>query len=119
MQERILGAGALRAAERRDMAEPSTKRAVHARSTVRDVIRATLYLVDWSPLSGQVAQKLGQAFGVTAAEVLADADTVARWDGQLDDLLVFLEHRHTWVAERALKYLVSLRTALAGEYDTT
>jgi hypothetical protein len=70
------------------------------------------------PISESIAQKLGEVFQVSAADVLADAERVATWDGQLDDLLVSLEQRYGWSAQGALRYLLGIRSALEGELDS-
>jgi hypothetical protein len=78
-----------------------------------------LQAVDPAPISEAVMHKLAQAFELTAQEVLTDAQQIVGWNEPGDDLLVSLERRHAWSAERALRYLVSVRSALAGELDAS
>jgi len=73
--------------------------------------------VEGARISEVVAQKLGRVFTVLPDDVVSDANRSATWHGPADDLLVALEQRHDWNAERALRYLVSVRSALAGELD--
>jgi hypothetical protein len=94
-----------------------SKRRFHGGSTAADAARATFTLVERAPISHAVAEKLGQAFTVASVDVIGDAERVVAWEGQLDDLLVWLEQRHGWKAEQALRYLVALRSALAGEME--
>ena len=67
------------------------------------------------PISEALAQKIGRAFTLPAAEVVSDARQIAAWNGPADDLIVSLERRHDWNAERAVRYLLSLCSAIAGE----
>jgi hypothetical protein len=75
--------------------------------------------VEPAPISEAVMHKLAQAFALTPQEVKTDAQEIVSWDKPGDDLLVSLERRHAWGAERALRYLVSVRSALAGELDAS
>jgi hypothetical protein len=45
------------------------------------------------------------------SSVLEDAKRVAEWPDPADELLVWLETRHTWDAEYAAAYLTALRNA--------
>jgi hypothetical protein len=75
--------------------------------------------VEPAPISEAVMNKLAQAFELTAQEVQTDAQQIVTWQEPGDDLLVLLQRRHAWGAERALRYLVSVRSALAGELDAS
>jgi len=67
---------------------------------------------DLWPISSDTARQLALTFGLTAADVRADARDVARWHGASDDLLTSIETRRTLDAATAATYLRNLRTAL-------
>jgi hypothetical protein len=70
------------------------------------------------PISDSVALHIANGFNLQQPEVLHDAQLVFGWGGgSSDDLLVWLEQRHSWTARTALLYLFSLHGALHSRFD--
>ena len=69
-------------------------------------------------LSDQDVAIIAEAYGLSAAEVLVDADTVQGWHAPQDDLLHELSRAHNWGAELAVRYLGALRRGLRRDPRT-
>jgi hypothetical protein len=70
------------------------------------------------PISDRVARHIASGFRVPPADVVFEARLVSGWGGgSSDDLLVWLEHRHSWNARRAVLYLLSLHGALRNRFE--
>jgi len=67
---------------------------------------------DLWPISSDTARQLALTFGLTAADVRADARDVAGWHGASDDLLTSIGARRSLGVQDAATYLRNLRTAL-------
>ena len=94
-----------------------SKRLRDRSSTLARGADATFSDVEPAFISEAIARKVGRAFALRPEQVMLDAQRIATWTEPGDDLLVWLERDHQWRAERALRYLLSLRSALAGELD--
>jgi hypothetical protein len=57
------------------------------------------------------AHVLAAAFEVSLGSVVEDAKRIGEWRDPADELLVWLQTRHTWNAEYAVAYLAAVRNA--------
>jgi hypothetical protein len=65
-----------------------------------------------TPIGGNAAQEIADAFKLPVDEVNLDARQIAAWNRPGDDLFVSLQHLRGWNASGALAYLLSLRYAM-------
>ena len=63
---------------------------------------------DSDRLSGAALRLLTSSFGISEAEVIADASQVTTWSGPRDELLADIEQRYQWPAKTAARYLRNL-----------